>query len=86
MIDSFRLQVITPDKVYYDGDVAFVEYNTTEGAVGVLPGHIAMTQVVAPGELKIYEDKNATPKVASLNSGIVQIMPDVIKILAEDIV
>ena len=82
-MDSIKLQIITPQKVLYDGDVTMIEYNTTEGYVGVLPGHIPMTQVLASGKFAIYETKNEEPKVGALHAGFVQIMPDLITILAE---
>lgn len=82
-MDKCFLQIITPNKVLYDGEVSMVEYNTVEGYVGVLPKHIPMTQVLAPGKLSIYEDREKEPKVAALHAGFVRIMPDVITILAE---
>lgn len=82
-MESIRLQIITPERVLYNGDIAMIEYNTTEGYVGVLPKHIPMTQVLASGKLSIYETKNEEPKIAALHSGFVQIMPDLITILAE---
>lgn len=82
-MNVMKLQIISPDRVLYQGECTMVEYNTTEGYVGVLPGHIAMTQVVAPGKLCIYETKDAKPKVASLMSGFVQIMPDLVTIMAQ---
>lgn len=82
-MDSIKLQIITPEKVFYEGDVTMLEYNTTEGYVGVLPGHIPMTQVLATGKLSIYESKAEEPKVGAMHAGFVQIMPDLITILAE---
>ena len=34
-MDNIFLQIITPTDVFYDGEVSFVEYNTTEGYVGM---------------------------------------------------
>lgn len=83
-MEALRLQIITPEKeVLYQNDITMVEYTTTEGQVGVLKGHIPMTQVIAPGKLTIYEADNEEPKVASLMSGFVQLMPDLVTILAE---
>ena len=41
MADSnlFTLKIITPDRVFYEGEVSMVEFNTTEGEIGVLKGH-----------------------------------------------
>lgn len=83
-MEAFRLQIINPDKeILYQNEITMVEYNTTEGQVGVMKGHIPMTQVIAPGKLSIYEANNENPKVGALISGFVQIMPDLITILAE---
>lgn len=78
-----RLQIISPKKVLFDGECTMVEYNTTEGYVGVLPGHVALTQVIAPGKLVVYEQNKEKPFLAALHSGVVKIMPDVVMILAE---
>ena len=82
-MSTMRLQLISPYKIIFDGECTMLEYNTTEGYVGVLPGHIAMTQIVAPGKLAVYEDGKEKPMYAALISGIVKIMPDLVTVLAE---
>jgi F-type H+-transporting ATPase subunit epsilon len=82
-MNKVRLQIISPDKVEFDGECTMIEYNTTEGYVGVLPGHVAMTQIIAPGRLAIYEEGKEKPTYAALMSGIATIMPDMITLLAE---
>ena len=52
---DFQLRIITPDRVFYEGTVDMVEFNTTEGQIGVLPGHIPLTVIVKPGILHITE-------------------------------
>ena len=46
---DFQLRIITPERVFYEGTVDMVEFNTTEGQIGVLPGHIPLTVIVKPG-------------------------------------
>ena len=82
-MDKMRLQIITPKRIIFDGECNMLEYNTTEGYVGVLPGHVAMTQVIAPGKLVVYEENKEKPYVAALHSGVAKIMPDVVMLLAE---
>ncbi|MBO4982312.1 MAG: ATP synthase F1 subunit epsilon [Lachnospiraceae bacterium] len=79
--NSFKLHIITPDRVFYEGEAEMVEFNTTEGEIGVLPGHIPLTVIIKPGILKIYE-KDAQ-KDAALHAGFAEILPDSITILAE---
>ena len=77
----FKLEVVSPDRVFYTGDVEMVEMNTTEGEIGVYPGHIPTTAIVAPGMLRIHEEGEV--KEAVLLEGIIKILGDGITILAE---
>lgn len=79
--DSLLLRIITPDRVFYENDVKMVEFNTTEGEIGVLPGHIPLTVIIKPGILDITETEG--DKVAALHSGFAEILPDRVTILAE---
>lgn len=78
---SFQLRIITPDRVFYEGEVDMVEFNTTEGRIGILPGHIPLTVIVKSGILNISEAEGE--KEAALHSGFAEILPDKITILAE---
>ena len=78
---SFRLEIISPDRIFYTNDVTMVEYNTVDGEVGVYAEHIPMTQIIAPGRLTITEENGQ--KTAALLSGFVEITPEKVTILAE---
>ncbi len=78
---NFHLRIITPDRMFYEGDVDMVEFNTTEGEIGVLPGHIPLTVIVRPGILVITEKDGQ--KEAALHAGFAEILPEEITILAE---
>lgn len=79
--NSFLLRIITPDRGFYENPVEMVEFNTTEGEIGVLPGHIPMTVIVKPGILVISEPQGE--KKAALHSGFAEILPESVTILAE---
>ena len=79
--NGYRLRIVTPERVFYEGDVEMVEFNTSEGQIGVLPGHIPLTVIVKPGILVITE-KDGT-KEAALHAGFAEILPDQLTILAE---
>ena len=78
---SFLLRIITPDRVFYENQVKMVEFNTTEGEIGVLPGHIPLTVIVKPGILNITEGEG--DKEAALHAGFAEILPEQVTILAE---
>ena len=81
MAETMKLQVITPDKEFFHGDVSMVELNTADGELGVYPQHIPRTTAAAPGVLKIHQDGQV--KKAALLSGFLQILPEKMTILAE---
>lgn len=80
-MEQFKLRIITPDRVFYEGNAQMVEFDTTEGEIGVLPGHIPMTVIVKPGILTIREKEET--KQAALHAGFAEILPDTVTILAE---
>lgn len=79
--NGFLLRIITPDRVFYEGQAEMVEFDTTEGEIGVLPGHIPMTVIVKPGILHIHEAEGE--KKAALHAGFAEILPESVTILAE---
>ena len=78
---NFDLEIITPDRVFYKGQASMIEFNTTEGEIGVYKNHIPMTVIIKPGVLTIKESEGE--KKAALHSGFVEILQDKITILAE---
>jgi F-type H+-transporting ATPase subunit epsilon len=79
--NTFALKIITPDRVFYEGDAVMVEFNTTEGEIGVYKGHVPMTVIVSPGILTITEEESR--RNAALHAGFVEILQDKVTIMAE---
>ncbi len=77
----FTVQIITPDRTFYEGEASLVEFNTTEGEIGVYKNHIPLTVIIKPGVLTITEDGGV--KKAALHSGFAQILQDKVVFLAE---
>ena len=80
---KMKVEIIAPDRVFYEGDVDFIEFNTIEGVIGVYPRHIPMTVVLAPGVMKIVS--GGQTREAALHSGFAEILGDSIKMLAESV-
>lgn len=81
MAELFKLQIITPERQFYEGEASMAEFTTTEGDIGVYRNHIPMTAIVAPGILKIHEEGGV--KEAALLAGFVTILPEKIVVMAE---
>lgn len=77
----FKLRIITPDRVFYEGEASMVEFNTTEGEIGIYKKHVPTTVIVSPGILTITEAEET--KEAALHAGFAEILQDEVVILAE---
>ena len=79
---SFDLKIITPDRVFYEGPAEMIEFNTTEGEMGIYRNHVPLTVIISPGILTITEEGD-TIREAALHSGFVEILQDKVTIMAE---
>jgi F-type H+-transporting ATPase subunit epsilon len=78
---KFTIKIITPDRMFYEGVADMVEFNTTEGEIGIYKNHIPMTVIIKPGVLTITDGETQTK--AALHAGFVEILQDGVTILAE---
>lgn len=78
---TFNLRIISPTRIFFDGNVNMVEMKTTEGEIGVLAGHIPLTAILEPGILRIKQEE--TVKEAALHDGFVEIQKTRVTVLAE---
>lgn len=78
---KLNLQIISPTRVFFDGDADMVEMKTSEGEIGVLAGHIPLTAILIPGILRIKQSDGT--KEAALHDGFVKITKSKVTILAE---
>lgn len=79
--NTFKLQIISPDRIFFDGEVEMVELRTTEGDIGILKNHIPLTAVTVPGVLTIHQ--NGSTRQAAVHDGFLEILKDKVIILAE---
>lgn len=77
----FKVEIITPDRVFYTGESDFIEFTTTSGEVGIYKNHIPMTTVLAPGPVIIHKEDEES--VAIVHAGFAEILGDKITLLAE---
>ena len=82
MADTILLKVIAPERVFFEDEVTMVEFCSTEGDLGVYPGHIPLTCIIAPGVLRIHLDSGDI-KEAALHSGFAEVLQNQVSILAE---
>lgn len=79
--NTFLLKIITPERLFFEGEAEMVEFNTTEGQIGVYKNHVPTTVIINPGILTITQPDGE--KEAALHAGFVEILQDQVTILAE---
>lgn len=81
--NTMKVKILSPERVFYEGEATFIEFNTTAGMRGIYPKHVPTTMVIRPGILKIVEADGE--KLAALHSGFVEVLQDSITMLAESV-
>ena len=81
MAEIFKVEIITPDRVFYTGETDFLEFSTAAGDIGVYKNHIPTTTVLAPGIVSIHNGDET--KLAAVHAGFAEILNDKVTLLAE---
>lgn len=71
---TFHLEVLTPDRQFFVGEVESLIVPIIDGEYGVQAGHEPIVTIVEPGTLRYKVDGDW--KIAAVTSGIAEIMPD----------
>lgn len=77
-----HLEIITPDKKLFSGDVKAVVLPGSQGRFGVLNKHASMISSLKKGKIKITDDKQET-KYFDINGGVAEVHKNKIIVLAE---
>ena len=80
-MSTFSLQIITPEKIFFEGEVQRVIVRTTEGDVGILAKHEKYVAALPSGPVKITMP-DGTERLAALSGGAVKVSPVQTAILA----
>lgn len=81
--NTFLLKIITPERLFFEGEAEMVEFNTTEGQIGIYKNHVPTTVIISPGILTITMPNEE--KEAALHAGFAEILQNQVTILAEAI-
>lgn len=77
----FKVEIITPERIFYTGEAEMIEFNTQVGEIGVYKNHIPLTTVLKPGIVTITTGEEK--KLAAVHAGFAEILGDKVTLLAE---
>lgn len=76
------LEILTPEKKIFSGDVYGVQLPGIDGMFEVLDKHAPIISALKAGKLKILKDKNSASAYA-IQSGFVEVLNNVASVLVE---
>jgi F-type H+-transporting ATPase subunit epsilon len=80
-VATFRLELVTAERMVYSDDVNMVVAWGTEGQLGILPHHAPLMTMLQPGELIIKKDNEES--YLAVSGGFLEVRPDKVIILAD---
>ena len=78
---TIKLEVVSPDKMVYSGDISMLIFRSTGGELGILPKHIPLVTGLIPHAMRIFDEENAEYLIA-VSGGFVEVTPEKIAVLA----
>src|SRR5579862_4008548 len=76
-----ELEIVTPEKIVFQGNVDEIYVNTADGAIGILPHHINLFTKLIPGELKLKI--SGRTEYLALTGGFLEVNKNKVTILAD---
>ncbi len=70
---SFHLEIRTPEKLIYEGDVTSVNAPGIEGNFQILAGHIPFLTALDVGEIRVNESSDA-PRSMATSGGVFEVL------------
>ncbi|MFO7853539.1 MAG: ATP synthase F1 subunit epsilon [Bacteroidota bacterium] len=79
-----KIEIITPEKKVYQGDIRSLKVPGKKGAFQVLKDHAAIVSTLVEGKVTVT-DKNNLDKVFEIQGGVVEVRNNIIILLAESV-
>jgi F-type H+-transporting ATPase subunit epsilon len=81
MEPTFKLEIYTPERKFYSGDVEMVVFKAPDGEMGIMAGHAPMVAAVAIGTIRILKDGEWLQAV--LTEGFIEVKQSIAVILTD---
>ncbi|MEO1050634.1 MAG: ATP synthase F1 subunit epsilon [Bacteroidota bacterium] len=78
------LEIITPDKKVFEGEVNIVTFPGTDGSFQVMNDHAPMISSLATGKVE-YKGKD-TEEIVEISGGVVEVLNNRVILLADGLV
>ncbi|SEQ31266.1 F0F1 ATP synthase subunit epsilon [Microlunatus flavus] len=83
MAEPMQVEVVSADKVIWSGESTNVIAKTTDGEIGILPGHAPVLAVLQPSAVVIFCEDGRKREVVAVDGGFVSVSQGRVSILSE---
>ncbi|NBR42763.1 MAG: F0F1 ATP synthase subunit epsilon [Verrucomicrobia bacterium] len=78
---SLTVEIVTPDRRAYEGTADSVTLPTAMGSIGILPGHLPITAIIAAGEIIVTLDGKVSR--LAVDQGFVRVVSNKVSVVTE---
>ncbi len=79
-MNTFKLQIVAPDRIIYDGEATFLLVRALSGDIGIQANHQKLVTPLTIGKMKV-EFENAQPRFAAITSGFMKVGNNTVTVL-----
>jgi F-type H+-transporting ATPase subunit epsilon len=83
MATPYKIDIITPERMFYSGDIESLVLDTPDGKRGIMAGHTPMIIAVAIGQIDLKIDGQW--KTAFTSEGFIEVTPNGITMMAQTV-
>ena len=79
---DFKLSIVTPEKVQFEGSIKSLTVPGTDGYIGILANHAPLITSLRPGKIE-FRDAEDTVQVLAVSGGFVEVSANMATILGD---
>jgi F-type H+-transporting ATPase subunit epsilon len=83
MANTMPVELVSVERAIWSGEATAVYARTTEGEIGILPGHSPLLGALAPGWLVRIQQADGVEQRVAVHGGFLSVRPDGVSVLAE---
>jgi F-type H+-transporting ATPase subunit epsilon len=76
-----RCEIVSQDRLVYEGDVDIVIVPGALGEMGILPGHAPLLSALEMGVIRVKKDQEE--EVFTVTGGFIEVQPDIVTVMAD---
>ena len=85
MEDNFKLEIISPERIFFSDDVKMVTLPSYEGDMSILKNHISIIAYLRPGKIKVQKNDGNFEEFF-IQDGTVEYFKDILVILSVSVI